>query len=164
MKKRTEGVLEIIDEVEVTTTAGKVQVVDTENAVPWTLMKIHPLPAWVIVSDQLYTLSFVMLAVLLLKWVEVWKSNNCDLWHPSTTVARKLKKKEKQKKRKAYEPKLTEDGMFSVCNQRWAIWNAGIFSNPTCAPQKWWTPPRSRDFPPVLTTFLKTLKTWTWHR
>lgn len=64
MKKRTEGVLEIIDEVEVTTTAGEVQAVDTENAVPWTQMKIHPLPAWVIVSDQLYTLPFVMLAVV----------------------------------------------------------------------------------------------------
>ncbi len=70
MKKRTEGVLEIIDEVEVTTTAGEVQGVDTKNTVPWNQMKIHPHPALVIVSDQLYTLSFVMLAVLLLKWLK----------------------------------------------------------------------------------------------
>lgn len=127
MKKRTGGVLEIIDEVEVTTTAGEVQAVDTENKVLWTLMKIHPLPVWVIVSDQLYMLAIVMLTVstiLLLKWVGVWNSNNSDIWHPSTTVARKLKKKEKQKKRKSYEPKLTEDGMLADCNQRWAIWNA----------------------------------------
>lgn len=85
-----------------------------------------------------------------------------NLWHPSNPVARKLKK-EKQKKRKSYEPKLTQDGTFAVRNQLWAIWDAKIFSNPPCASQKWWTPPHLRDFPPVLTTSLKTLKMWTWH-
>lgn len=162
MKKKTGGVLEITGGV----TAGEVQAVDTENVALWTRMKILPLPAWVTVSDQLDVLTFimlVMLVVLLLKWVEGWKSNNSDLWHPSKPVARKLKKKEKQKKRKAYEPKLTQDGMFAVCNQLWSIWDAKIFSNLPCASQKWWTPPHLRDFPPVLTTFLKTLKKWTWH-
>lgn len=75
MKKRTGGVLEITGGV----TVGEVQAVDTENVALWTRMKILPLPAWVTVSDQLDVLTFMMLVVLLLKWVEGWKSINSDL-------------------------------------------------------------------------------------